>query len=171
MTRLPALLLAALFATSTLLLAGCEGGVEASADDVVEGETFPERTLNDQHGNPLQIPGAARVILKTVEMAPADIANAVLGEMTEEQRNEIGVIYIADIHQMPPHVMENVVLPRMQAREYPTAITRSEEDAGFMPHTPEEVTVILLDGEGTVTGIHTAANEDRLKELLEKAGE
>jgi hypothetical protein len=171
MTRLPALLLAALFATSTLLLAACDGGANASADEVVEGEAFPERTLNDQHGNPLQIPGDARVILKTVEMAPADIANAVLGEMTEEERNEIGVIYIADIHQMPPHVMENVVLPRMQAREYPTVVTQSEQDAGFMPHTPEEVTVILLDGDGTVTGIHTAANEDRLKELLEQAGE
>lgn len=171
MSRLSALMLAALLATSTLLFAACEGGVNASADEVVEGEAFPERTLNDQHGNPLQIPGEARAILKTVEMAPADIANAVLGEMTEEERNAIRVIYISDIHQMPPHVMENVVLPRMQAREYPTAITRSEEDAGFMPHTPEEVTVILLDGEGTVTGIHSVANEDRLKELLEQAGE
>lgn len=115
--------------------------------------------------------GGDTVQHKTVEMAPADIANAVLGEMTEEERNAIGVIYIADIHQMPPHVMENVVLPRMQAREYPTAVTQSEQDAGFMPHTPEEVTVILLDGEGTVTGIHAAASEDRLKELLEQAGE
>lgn len=151
-----------------LVLVGCGGEAPPGFG---EGNPFPERTLNDAAGNPVTVPGDARVVLKTVEMAPANIANAVLGGMSAAEREEIGIIYIADTHQMPPHVLENVVLPRMQGRDYPTLITATPEDAGFLPHRREHVTVVQLDGAGTVTGVEHAASEEELQELLAAAGE
>lgn len=143
----------------------------ALAATVSEGDAVPERTLNDQHGAPVEIPGDARVLLKTVEMAPANVANAVLGAMSPEEHAVAGVLYIADTYAMPPHVLQNVVLPRMQERDYRTVITNSPDDAGFMPHRAERVTVVFLDAEGTVTGIEFADSEPTLRELLEAAAD
>ncbi|MGM0554361.1 MAG: hypothetical protein ACQETK_11375 [Pseudomonadota bacterium] len=151
-----------------LALAGCGGETPAKFG---EGNPFPEVALNDAAGNSVSVPGDARVVMKTVEMAPANIANAVLGDMSTAQREAVGIVYIADTHQMPPHVLENVVLPRMQAREYPTLITATPEDAGFLPHRREHVTVVLLDGAGTVTDVEFAASEDELRGLLASVGE
>ncbi|WP_018876284.1 hypothetical protein [Thioalkalivibrio sp. ALE31] len=150
------------------LVAGCMSG-GGPEPEFAEGQPFPERTLNDQHGNPVELPGNARVILKTVEAAPAGVANAVLSEMSPAERE--GIVYIADIHEMPPQPMQNVVLPRMQARDYSIVVTSSEADAGFLPHEREQVTVVLLDGEGVVTGVGHAGSEEALKDLLAEAVE
>lgn len=160
---LPAVLLAA-----AGLVAGCMSG-GGPEPEFAEGQPFPERTLNDQHGDAVELPGNARVILKTVEAAPAGIANAVLSGMTAEERE--GIVYIADIHEMPPQPMQNVVLPRMQARDYSIVVTSSEADAGFLPHQREQVTVILLDTEGVVTGVGHAGSEEALKDMLDGAHE
>ncbi|MFO7954134.1 MAG: hypothetical protein R6U45_04985, partial [Thioalkalivibrio sp.] len=79
--------------------------------------------------------------------------------------------YIADIHEMPSQPMQNVVLPRMQAREYSIVVTSSEADAGFLPHEPEQVTVVLLDGEGVVTDVDHAGSEEALRDMLDDAGD
>ncbi|AKJ95532.1 hypothetical protein TVD_09265 [Thioalkalivibrio versutus] len=158
---LPAVLLAA-----AGLVAGCMSG-GGPEPEFAEGQPFPERTLNDQHGDAVELPGNARVILKTVEAAPAGIANAVLSGMTAEERE--GIVYIADIHEMPPQPMQNVVLPRMQARDYSIVVTSSKADAGFLPHQREQVTVILLDDEGVVTGVSHAGSEEALQEMLDNA--
>lgn len=152
------------------LVAGCMSG-GGPEPEFAEGEPFPERTLNDQHGDPVELPGNARVILKTVEAAPAGVANAVLDGMGAEAREALGIIYIADIHEMPSQPMQNVVLPRMQAREYSIVVTSSEADAGFLPHEPEQVTVVLLDGEGVVTDVDHAGSEEALRDMLDDAGD
>ncbi|WP_018871993.1 hypothetical protein [Thioalkalivibrio sp. ALJ16] len=162
---LPALMLLA-----AGLVAGCMSG-GGPEPEFAEGQPFPERTLNDQHGNPVELPGNARVILKTVEAAPSGVANAVLGAMSAEERDALGIIYIADIHEMPAQPMQNVVLPRMQARDYSIVITSSEADAGFLPHQREQVTVVLLDENGVVTGVGHAGSEEALKDLLADAAE
>jgi len=166
MSRLAAAVLPAALALSLAVLPAT-----ALAATVSEGDAVPERTLNDQHGESVEIPGDARVLLKTVEMAPANVANAVLGAMSAEERAASGVLYIADTHAMPPHVLQNVVLPRMQGRDYRTAVTSAPGDAGFMPHRAEHVTVVFLDAEGTVTGIEFADSEPALRELLEAAAD
>ncbi|WP_038051177.1 hypothetical protein [Thioalkalivibrio sp. ALJ1] len=168
MSRVSQFVFPAVFLASLVLVSGCMSG-GGPEPEFAEGQPFPERTLNDQHGNPVELPGNARVILKTVEMAPADIANAVLGEMSAEERE--GIVYIADIHEMPPQPMQNVVLPRMQARDYSIVVTNSEADAGFLPHEREQVTVILLDDEGVVTDVGHAGSEEALKDMLANAGE
>lgn len=154
----------------TVTLTACMSGA-ASAPEVAEGQPFPERTLKDQDGNAVEIPGDAHVILKTVEAAPSRMANAVMGDMSAAEREALGIVFISDIHQMPPYVKENVVLPRMRAREYSTVVTDRPEDAGFVPHEREQVTVVLLDGEGTVTQVGYAASEDALVQMIEEAGE
>ncbi|WP_018936109.1 hypothetical protein [Thioalkalivibrio sp. ALJ24] len=138
--------------------------------DLTEGEAFPEVTLSDQHGESLELPGDARVVLMTVEMAPADITNDVLADMGPEAIEEAGIRYVADTHGMPPFVLENVVMPRMQERAYTIGVTEGPEDMGFMPHRRDHVSVVFLDGEGTVTGTGSASSEAALRELLEDAG-
>lgn len=152
------------------LVAGCMSG-GGPEPEFAEGQPFPERVLNDQHGNPVELPGNARVILKTVEAAPAGVANAVLSGMSAEEREALGIIYIADIHEMPPQPMQNVVLPRMQARDYSIVVTSSAADAGFLPHEREQVTVVRLDGDGVVTGVEHAGSEEALKAVLGDAVE
>ena len=141
------------------------------AADLSEGDPFPDVTLNDQHGEPLELPGDARVVLMTVEMAPADITNDVLGDMGPEAIEEAGIRYVADTHGMPPFVLENVVMPRMQERPYRTGVTEGPDDMGFMPHQRDHVSVVFLDGEGTVTGTGAAASEAALRQMLEGAGD
>ncbi|WP_019626654.1 hypothetical protein [Thioalkalivibrio sp. ALJT] len=157
---LPALMLLA-----AGLVAGCMSG-GGPEPEFAEGQPFPERTLNDQHGNAVELPGNARVILKTVEAAPAGVANAVLGAMSAEERDALGIIYIADIHEMPAQPMQNVVLPRMQARDYSIVVTTREADAAFLPHQREQVTVVRLDDNGVVTGVDHAGSEEALQDLL-----
>ncbi|OOC10640.1 MULTISPECIES: hypothetical protein [Thioalkalivibrio] len=142
-----------------------------AAADLSEGDAFPDVTLNDQHGEPLELPGDARVVLMTVEMAPADITNDVLGDMGPEAIEEAGIRYVADTHGMPPFVLENVVMPRMQERPYRTGVTEGPGDMGFMPHQRDHVSVVFLDGEGTVTGTGAAASEAALRQMLEGAGD
>lgn len=170
MSRIARFFLPAVLLAAAGLVAGCMSG-GGPEPEFAEGKPFPERTLNDQHGDAVELPGNARVILKTVEAAPANIANAVLGEMSAEQRDALGIVYIADIHEMPAQPMQNVVLPRMQARDYSIVVTSSEADAGFLPHQREQVTVILLDAEGVVTGVGHASSEEALKDMLDDAHE
>ncbi len=161
---------AVFFVAVAVALTACMSGA-GPAPEVAEGKPFPERTLKDQDGNPVEIPGDARVILKAVEAAPSRMANTVMSDMSAAERETLGIVFISDIHQMPPYVKENVVLPRMRAREYSTVVTDSPADAGFMPHEREQVTVVLLDGEGTVTQVGLAASKEALARMIDEAGE
>lgn len=125
----------------------------ALASPLAVGDTLPQLQFENQHGKMEAFPGpGTRVVLFAIEKAPSDEVNTYLTNLGVEAMHKDGIVFLADISGMPGFVTQTFALPKMRKRPYSILLANKPEQAAFMPHQKDAVTVLQVN-QGKVTHI------------------
>lgn len=139
----------------------------ASAAPLTVGDALPQTQFETQHGKAEAFPGAGtRVVLFAVEKAPSDEANAFLTLLGAEGMRKAGIVFLADISGMPGFVTQTFALPKMRKRPYAILLATKSEQAAFMPHEKDAVTVLHVH-QGKITHIAFARDAAGIRAAVE----
>lgn len=117
----------------------------ALAAPLAVGDTLPQLQFENQHGKMETFPGAGtRVVLFAIEKAPSDEVNTYLTNLGVEAMRKDGIVFLADISGMPGFVTQTFALPKMRKRPYSILLANKAEQAAFMPHEKDAVTVLQV---------------------------
>ncbi len=135
----------------------------AIASPLTVGDTLPQLQFENQHGKTEAFPGAGtRVVLFAIEKAPSDEVNTFLTHLGVEGMHKEGIVFLADISGMPGFVTQTFALPKMRKRPYSILLANKPEQAVFMPHEKDAVTVMQVD-QGKITHIAFARDAAAIK--------
>ena len=138
----------------------------ALASPLGVGGTLPQTQFENQHGKMEDFPGAdTRVVLFAVEKAPSDVVNDYLTALGVEAMHKQGIVFLADISGMPGFATQPFALPKMRKRPYSILLASKAEQAAFMPHEKEAVTVMQVR-QGKITHIGFARDVAALKAAI-----
>ena len=135
----------------------------AFASPLAVGDALPQLQFENQHGKVEAFPGAgARVVLFAIEKAPSDEVNTFLTNLGAEAMQKDGIVFLADISGMPGFVTQTFALPKMRKRPYSILLAKNAEQAAFMPHEKDAVTVMQIN-QGKITHIAFARDATAIK--------
>lgn len=138
----------------------------ASTSTLGVGDTLPQTQFENQHGKKEDFPGAdTHIVLFAVEKAPSDVVNDYLTALGVEAMRKQGIVFLADISGMPGFVTQTFALPKMRKRPYSILLAGKAEQAAFMPHEKEAVTVMQIR-QGKITHIGFARDVPALKAAI-----
>jgi len=135
----------------------------ASAAPLTVGDALPQLHFENQHGKMEAFPGAGtRVVLFAIEKTPSDEVNTFLTNLGAEGVRKEGIVFLADISGMPSFVTQTFALPKMRKRPYSILLVNKVEQAAFMPHEKDAVTVLQVH-QGKITQIAFAHDAAAIK--------
>jgi NADPH-dependent ferric siderophore reductase len=110
-------------------------GLPAAADAATLsiGDTLPALTLEDQHGQPVLAPGAARWLLFAPDKPAADLAQAWLQPRGAGVLSRLQAVYLADISGMPALVTRLFALPKLRELPFPVGMVREASLTASIP--------------------------------------
>lgn len=135
----------------------------AVAAPLAVGDTLPQLQFDNQHGKAEAFPGTdTRVVLFSIEKAPSDEINAYLSDIGVEAMRKQGIVFLADISGMPGFVTQSFALPKMRKRPYSILLASKADQAAFMPHQKDAVTVLTVH-QGKITHMAFVQNAAGIK--------
>lgn len=129
------------------------------------GSPAPALTLEDQHGKPVAVTPATRLVLFAADKAASDLASEVLGQEKTGVLTRLQAAYLADISAMPSLVTRMFALPAMRELPFSIGLTRDAAVLADLPRQKGAVTVIRL-ADGQVGSVDYARDSAQLKQLL-----
>ncbi|MGC8807490.1 MAG: hypothetical protein ACP5GC_00525 [Thiomonas sp.] len=139
----------------------------ALASPLAVGDALPQLQFENQHGKMEAFPGAGtRVVLFAIEKAPSDEVNTFLTNLGAEGMRKEGIVFLADISGMPGFVTQSFALPKMRKRPYSILLANKADQAAFMPHEKDAVTVLQVN-QGKVTRITFARDAAAIKAAVD----
>ena len=130
------------------------------------GDALPQLQFENQHGKMEAFPGPdTRVVLFAIEKAPSDEVNTYLTNLGVEAKRKDGIVFLADISGMPGFVTQTFALPKMRKRPYSILLANKAEQAAFMPHEKDAVTVLRVN-QGKITHIAYARDAAAIQTAL-----
>ncbi|WP_341893066.1 hypothetical protein [Variovorax sp. YR752] len=130
------------------------------------GEPLPAMVLQDQHGQAVAVPGAARWLLFAPDKAAADLAQDWLKARGPGALKSLQAVYLADISGMPALVARMFALPRLRELPFPVALASEAALTSEWPRRAGQLTLVAVD-RGLVLGIEHAANVHDLAQRLQ----
>lgn len=156
--------------TRRRLLALAAAAVLASpplqAAPLVSGDAAPMLTLEDQHGKPVAVPGAARWLLFAPDKAAADLAQAWLTPQGAEVLRKRQLVYLADISAMPAVVTRMFALPKLRELPFAIGLLRESGVAAAFPRQPRALTLMRLE-QGRIAEVRHVSDEAGLRDALD----
>lgn len=135
----------------------------AFASPLAVGDSLPQLEFENQHGKMEAFPGTGtRTVLFAIEKAPSDEVNTFLTNLGVEAMHKDGIVFLADISGMPGFVTQTFALPKMRKRAYSILLANKAEQAAFMPHEKDAVTVLQVH-QGKITRIVFARDVAAIK--------
>jgi len=107
-------------------------------------DTFPVLSLNDQHDEPIAVPGDAQVIFFAESKDADDWFDQTISEFDPALLLEGKWLYLSDISRMPSLVTRLFALPSLRGRDYPVALIRDGEKVEALPAQDECITVFSM---------------------------
>lgn len=125
----------------------------AQADNrLAVSDAFPALSLNDQHDEPVAVPGDADVLFFAESKDADDWFDKTISEFDPALLLEGKWLYLSDISRMPSLVTRMFALPSLRGRDYPVALIREGEKAESLPAQDECITVFLMQSQ-TISAI------------------
>jgi hypothetical protein len=164
MKRLGLVCLAALFWLATVAQAE-----DPAPPPLGVGDSLPELTLEDQHGEQRVVDVSTRLILFSRDMDGGDVLKTGLADLPEEALPSAGAVYVSDISGMPSLIARMFALPRMRGRPYAMLLDRTGETTALLPDVPGRATLIHLDALQITALEHFETAEEVRARVLELA--
>ena len=141
--------------------------VKAEEATLKPGDPFPAITLENQHGETINIDSQTNLLLFSADMGGGKLVRKVVEQHKSvvDLVNSDTVSYISDVSSMPSMIRRMMALPAMRKRPYPILLDSKGETTANFPRRPETVTLIYLN-QLTITGISYSSTVQQLAEAL-----
>ncbi len=154
---LGAAILAATLAAAAVVPARADDAVAQPAAAVGVGDALPALALKDQHGEPVPIGAATRLVLFSRDMDGGGHVKEALAEDGRARLESRGAVYVADVSRMPGFVLSTFALPSMRRRPYPIALDETGSATAALPGEEGKATILVLEN-GRIASIAFAGS-------------
>lgn len=131
------------------------------------GSRLPDPAFIDQHGQSRGLDQHARFLVISFEKQGAQMTKRWLRSKPESYLADHGVCLLADVSRMPSQIKEKIFLPRLRKYGYPVLLIEDESAESIFPRQPKQLTVIVLDGKGTVVSVQFSDSVEAVETLVE----
>ena len=141
--------------------------VKAEESNLKPGDLFPAITLENQHGETINIDSQTRLLLFSADMGGGKLVRKVVEQhkSVADLVNSDTVRYISDVSNMPSMIRRMMALPAMRKRPYPILLDTKGETTANFPRRSETVSLIQLN-QLTITSISYSSTVQQLAEAL-----
>lgn len=135
------------------------------AEELQSGDDLPVISLENQHGEIIQVAEDSEILLFFIEKAPSDIVHEFLMEQGEDFLTQHKAYVLADISAMPTMITRMFALPKMRERPYSMLLAYNSADLVFLPRQMDKITVMKLNA-GKVTTVHYIDSATELAQMF-----
>jgi hypothetical protein len=135
-----------------------------SAAPLTIGESLPELTLPDQHGDRHTL-GNCKMVLFAPDKGAGEMAHKVLNQSDTAGMTARGIVFISDVSGMPAFVRRMFALPAMRDYPYAVLLGYEKEDTAIFPRQKGRVTVLHIKA-GRISRIEYAASSQGLAGII-----
>jgi hypothetical protein len=146
--------------TCAVLLVALLLALPAGAETYVVGNTLPELSMKDQHGEPHAIGEDVRGVLFSRDMDGGGVLRKALEQGGADLLKKTGSVYVADVSRMPGLVRRFFALPRLRRRGYPVLLDEDGSLTKDFPSAEGKGTLIELKGLRITRIRHFSAPEE-----------
>jgi hypothetical protein len=122
------------------------------ANGLSPGAQLPTLAFDDQFGKHHTIDAHTRLLLFAPDHEASKLVDAALKGHDAAFLSQHGIVYLADISEMPGLITRFVALPKLQQHPYPILLGRDAGQTASLPRHPGAVTALRLSN-GQVTSI------------------
>jgi hypothetical protein len=116
------------------------------AESADVNDTLAPIALEDQHGRPGVVDAATRAVLLSRDMDGGSLVREALATDGAARLEQVGAVYVADVHAMPGLIRRVIAIPRMRERPYRVLLDTEGGPTSGLPAEEGKATWLRLDG-------------------------